>query len=117
MPVYETKCQSCGRTDDVYRQVAERDVNIPPCLYCGSEMKRVMSAPMVQTDMQPYRSMIDGRMIMSRSQHREHLRDHNCIEVGNETKYLKPKEKIDLTPESRAARKEKIIEQVNQLKG
>lgn len=42
-------------------------------------------------DIKPYRSMADGRMITSRSQHREHLRMHNCIEVGNETKYLQPK--------------------------
>lgn len=80
-------------------------------------MKRIVSAPMVMSDMQPYKSMIDGRMITSRSQHRDHLKAHGCIEVGNETKYLKPKEKIDLTPESKAARKQKIIEQVNHLKG
>lgn len=49
----------------------------------------------VMPDIQPYRSMVDGSMISSRSKHREHLRMHNCIEVGNETKYLKPKE---LTP-------------------
>jgi hypothetical protein len=28
-------------------------------------------------------------MIMSRSQHRSHLKQHGCIEIGNETKYLK----------------------------
>ena len=42
-------------------------------------------------DIKPYKSMIDGREITSRSKHREHLREHRCIEVGNETKYLKPK--------------------------
>ena len=35
-------------------------------------------------DIEPYKSMIDGRMITSRSQHRAHLRDNNCIEIGNE---------------------------------
>jgi len=49
----------------------------------------------VMPDIQPYKSMVDGSVISSRSTHREHLRMHNCIEVGNETKYLKPKE---LTP-------------------
>jgi hypothetical protein len=38
----------------------------------------------VVRDIEPYQSMIDGRMITSRSQHREHLRDNNCIEIGNE---------------------------------
>ncbi len=46
-------------------------------------------APMVMPDIQPYKSMINGQMITSRSQHRTHLRDHGCIEVGNETKHLK----------------------------
>jgi hypothetical protein len=39
---------------------------------------------LVMPDIQPYKSTIDGSMITSRSQHRTHLRDNNCIEVGNE---------------------------------
>jgi len=35
-------------------------------------------------DIEPYQSMVDGSMITSRSKHREHLRRHNCFEVGNE---------------------------------
>ena len=35
-------------------------------------------------DIQPYKSMIDGRMITSRSEHRRHLKANNCIEIGNE---------------------------------
>src|SRR3990167_1252763 len=47
--------------------------------------------PFLMKDIKPYKSMIDGSLITSRSRHREHLRNHNCIEIGNETKYLKPK--------------------------
>lgn len=47
--------------------------------------------PLIMPDIKPYKSMIDGREITSRSKHREHLRAHNCIEIGNETKYLQPK--------------------------
>ena len=32
----------------------------------------------------PYKSMITGEMITSRAQHYEHLKRHNCQEVGNE---------------------------------
>lgn len=46
-------------------------------------------------DIQPYKSMVDGREISSRSAHREHLRAHGLIEVGNETKHLKPKAAYD----------------------
>jgi len=45
----------------------------------------------IMPDIQPYRSQIDGSMITSRSQHRLHLKANGCIEIGNETKYLKPK--------------------------
>jgi hypothetical protein len=48
----------------------------------------------VQPDITPYKSMIDGQMVTSRSQHRRHLKAHGCIEVGNEdpTKHVsKPK--------------------------
>lgn len=37
-------------------------------------------------DIEPYQSMITGEMITSRSRHREHLRQHDCFEVGNDVK-------------------------------
>lgn len=43
-------------------------------------------APYVMSDIQPYKSMITGEMITSRSVHRDHLRQHNCTEIGNEIK-------------------------------
>ena len=45
----------------------------------------------VMGDIHPYVSQIDGSVINSRSSHRKHLKDHGCIEVGNETNHLKPK--------------------------
>lgn len=115
MPIYGTCCQSCGKEDSVYRTVAERDRDIPSC-ECGGSVQRVVSAPYVAADMAPYKSMITGEMITSRSQHRTHLKEHGCIEIGNETKYLAGKQKPELSKESRAARKQTIIEQVNAIK-
>jgi len=40
--------------------------------------------PIIMPDIKPYTSMLDGSLITSRSHHREHLRAHGCIEVGNE---------------------------------
>ena len=57
----------------------------------GTEPMREQRGPMVMKDIKPYQSMIDGSEITSRSKHREHLRAHGCIEIGNETKYLQPK--------------------------
>jgi hypothetical protein len=41
-------------------------------------------APYIMSDLSEYRSVVTGEPITSRSQHREHLRQHGCIEVGNE---------------------------------
>ena len=41
--------------------------------------------PQVIRDLEPYKSMRTGEMIDGRRQHREHLRQHGMIEVGNET--------------------------------
>jgi hypothetical protein len=40
--------------------------------------------PYVISDLREYPSIITGEMITSRSQHREHLKAHGCVEVGNE---------------------------------
>lgn len=40
--------------------------------------------PYVMGDIKPYRSIITDEVITSRSKHREHLKKHNCIEVGSE---------------------------------
>lgn len=40
--------------------------------------------PYIQGDIAPYRSVITREPITSRSQHRDHLRAHGAIEVGNE---------------------------------
>lgn len=42
------------------------------------------AAPMVMRDIGEYVSPIDNQVITSRSHHRNHMRVHNVIEVGNE---------------------------------
>lgn len=48
--------------------------------------RREVNAPMVMPDIQPYQSMATGELIKSRSHHREHLRQHGLIEIGDEVK-------------------------------
>ena len=62
----------------------------------------VAEGPMVIEDIQPYQSQITGEMITSRSQHREHLKRHNCFEVGNEMP--KPRQPITTSREQRIKR-------------
>lgn len=65
----------------------------------------------VMPDIQPYQSMIDGRMITSRSQHRTHLKDHNCVEVGNDSSLTRPPKPISPPP----GLKEEIIRSFHQV--
>jgi len=53
------------------------------------------TAPYILGDIQPYQSMVTGEMIQGRRQHREHLKSHNLIEVGNETKYISQRKAIE----------------------
>ena len=64
----------------------------------------------VMPDIKPYKSMITGETITSRSKHREHLKRHGCIEVGNEI-VSASKGIPDTNPEGR---KELIKHLVNQ---
>lgn len=43
-------------------------------------------APMVMPDIAGYKSMATGEWIGGRRQHREHLRQHGLVEIGNEVK-------------------------------
>lgn len=54
------------------------------------DVSRGTSGLQIVPDIQPYKSMITGERIASRSRHREHLRNHGCIEVGNETPKAAP---------------------------
>lgn len=104
MPLYKIQCHCCESEQEVYRSFKNID-DLPSC--CGEAMHRVPCAPLVMNDIQPYKSMITGEYINSRSRHREHLRDHGCIEIGNEK--VKPREM-----KSPPGLKEEIIKVVKQ---
>ena len=42
----------------------------------------------IMNDIKEYKSMITGEQITSRSKHREHLKAHGCIEVGDQVNYM-----------------------------
>lgn len=70
-------------------------------------------APDVMPDIAPYKSMLTGEMITSRSQHREHLHKHGAVEVGNDSSLYKPYQGIpDVSPQKR---KELIRSQIDRI--
>jgi hypothetical protein len=60
-------------------------------------------------DIEPYRSTVTGELIGSRSKHREHLRRHDLVEVGNEKPKPRP---LPTLPGAREA----IIETCKKMK-
>lgn len=59
-------------------------------------------APMIQSDINGYISQVDGSWIDSKSKHREHLKRHRMIEVGND---VPMKQKQVELPSSEARRR------------
>ena len=65
-------------------------------------------APMVMSDIEGYVSQVDGTWIKSRSHHRNHLKQHRMIELGNDVPTQH--RKIELSRKSNEARKRQIAE-------
>ena len=81
MPLYDVICKDCGKTDTIFRKIADYN-DLPKC--CDIMMSRIISAPFVPQEFKPYKSMIDGSIIDDRGAHRRHLKANGCTEVGNE---------------------------------
>lgn len=88
MPIYTLKCSHCSKTEEIFRSIKNMDNEIPEC--CNNKMERIIVSPLVMNDISPYISQVTGELISSRGQHKEHLKQHGCIEIGNEVKHLKP---------------------------
>ena len=69
----------------------------------------------VMPEIKPYQSMIDGTLITSRSQHREHLRAHGCQELGNEPLKALDKPYTGIPDVNPQGRKELIRSQISSM--
>jgi hypothetical protein len=88
MPLYDAKCPSCSAVVEILRSYERRDD--PETCACGAAMVRTFMPPNVMRDIAGYESPIDGKWIGTRSQHRDHMKRHGVIELGNEKPVLKP---------------------------
>lgn len=62
----------------------ERRELVPAGEYYARKYAGVERSAMLIRDIQPYRSIVDGSVVSGRRQHKDHLRAHGCVEVGNE---------------------------------
>ena len=65
-------------------------------------------APMVQSDIEGYVSQVDGTWIKSKSMHRDHLKQHKMIELGNDVPTQH--KTAEISKKSQEARKRQIAE-------
>lgn len=77
MPMYDYRCNSCGRVFDVLKPIAELD-NAQQCVCASYDTQRLLSAPHISPDYAPYDCPITGKRIEGRKAHFENLRKHGC---------------------------------------
>lgn len=65
-----------------------------------------LPSPMTIGDIQPYESVITGETITSRSNHREHLKQHGCVEMGNERPKPPVRDRKTIEAETRTRREQ-----------
>lgn len=95
MPVYTCECAVCGKKEDIFRLIGERDNDLP---VCHGPMARVMCPSQPMPDIQPYKTVAVDKetgktcVINSRKQHREFLKRNEYTEVGSDKSIYKKRE-------------------------
>lgn len=73
----------------------KRWIQINGELVPADEYTATSMAPVVRGDIGAYKSMVTGEMIEGRKAHREHLKRHGVVEVGNDFDNAKQKVSSD----------------------
>lgn len=77
MPIYPFQCPSCGRSEDKFARVDDRDANPPSC--CGAAMSRQITAPMVSVAADVgYQCPMSGEVVSS-NRRRKYLMEKNGV--------------------------------------
>ena len=71
----------------------------------------IREAPRVMSDIGGYISQVDGSWIDSRSKHRDHLKRHGMVELGNDLP--KQQKSVEIDRKSQELRKRTIAEVAN----
>ena len=91
MPIYEYKCQSCGKISDHFFSIEGR-LPLVSCK-CGGVAVRIISAPAVRGDYEAYQCPVTGKTIEGRKAHEENLKRQGCrvYESGEKEEMLSRK--------------------------
>jgi hypothetical protein len=114
-------CPNCGWSESNHVKVVKTDkekylefwgftLGSPEAEQAWKEKQEMTfrEAPSVMSDIEGYVSQVDGSWIDSRSKHRNHLKQHRMIELGNDAPTQhKP---VEIDRKSQEARKRQIAE-------
>jgi len=114
-------CPQCGYTEGNHVKAKQSDkdhylefwgftLGTPEAEAAWKEKQEMTlrEAPMVISDIEGYVSQVDGTWIKSKSMHRDHLKQHRMIELGNDVPMKHAEAKI--SKQSQEARKRQIAE-------
>jgi hypothetical protein len=114
-------CPQCGYTEGNHVKAKQSDkdhylefwgftLGTPEAEAAWKEKQEMTAreAPMVISDIEGYVSQVDGTWIKSKSMHRDHLKQHRMIELGNDVPMKHAEAKI--SKQSQEARKRQIAE-------
>ena len=114
-------CPQCGYSEGNHVKAKQSDkdhylefwgftLGTPEAEQAWKEKQEMTSreAPMVISDIEGYVSQVDGTWIKSKSMHRDHLKQHRMIELGNDVPMKHAEAKI--SKQSQEARKRQIAE-------
>lgn len=113
--IYPYKCPGCGATKEVWQRLSDYTLspNIPE--HCGVKSQRVFTVPMVAPDLQsPFKSHIDGSMISSRAEQKEHMARHGVVLYDDIAPDL-PRKRAEAVAAQFADVKEDINEAINKV--
>jgi len=81
VPLYSYICQTCGKQEDAYRSIADRD-KAPEC---HGVMQKIIVPPAINPilgggNWHGYECPVTGEFVTSRKRRREIMRQHNLAE-------------------------------------
>jgi putative FmdB family regulatory protein len=81
MPLYDYECEKCGLIENVWAKVSEDELLHD----CGAVMNRVLSAPNIRPDLQPYvdENMGQTPVHVSSRRHRDALLKERGLAIRN----------------------------------
>lgn len=80
MPIYEYSCPTCDTIIEKYMRGT--DAAMVGCPRCDTPAVRIISRPVVRTELTPYYDEGLGRVIRTRQERARVMKDQHAVEIG-----------------------------------